>query len=393
MSNVDSDDDNKSQASVSSITQQPLKCPFCNWCKGARGLFNHIIAEHKSDMIGCVGSIKDLKDDLEEGNCLHLNQIIEYYAPDDEFKEFMQQKEFELYGCLSCKKTFQVPARSKAHWRTNTKCHKTHIKEVQKIIRKIEEFEDQKKGKEWLQNLTSKELHNCIERFGRWYWRIINCDIPWLESQPMNTGITLPEKYKQFEFCSTSSFSSRGELFKAYVTYSEKTQNLYAFIKKRFTFDPDYTLPSPIGFDDQFDGLPPVGTSFEKTSLVITQDERRKKQEEYEKTKEEHYNKKFLELEQEKIKLHKQMLDLANKEKAFDEKALEEKKPVEEKKPLEPIFEETIGQPKQKRNSFTIPRPDPTELITRCPSPTRSTYPQIISNTKTKREPKRVSSI
>jgi hypothetical protein len=61
----------------------------------------------------------------------------------------------------------------------------------------------------------------------------------------------------------------------------------------------------------------------------------------------------------------------------------------EPEKALETIQEEVVLPVKVKRNSFTIPRPDMADLMLRSPSPARAAYPQLICNTKTKREPKR----
>lgn len=57
--------------------------------------------------------------------------------------------------------------------------------------------------------------------------------------------------------------------------------------------------------------------------------------------------------------------------------------------PLETIEEEVVLPVKVKRNSFTIPRPNILELNLRAPSPAREAYPQLITNTKKMREPKR----
>ena len=56
---------------------------------------------------------------------------------------------------------------------------------------------------------------------------------------------------------------------------------------------------------------------------------------------------------------------------------------------LPTIQEEPEPIVKQKRNSFTIPRPNMTDLMVRSTSPARAAYPQIISDTKKMREPKR----
>jgi hypothetical protein len=63
--------------------------------------------------------------------------------------------------------------------------------------------------------------------------------------------------------------------------------------------------------------------------------------------------------------------------------------PKPEETALTTIVEEEVVPVKVKRNSFTIPRPDMAELMMRSPSPARAAYPQVISNTKTMREPKR----
>jgi len=63
--------------------------------------------------------------------------------------------------------------------------------------------------------------------------------------------------------------------------------------------------------------------------------------------------------------------------------------PKPEETGLPTIVEEEVVPVKVKRNSFTIPRPDMVELMFRSPSPARATYPQLIANTKTMREPKR----
>lgn len=55
---------------------------------------------------------------------------------------------------------------------------------------------------------------------------------------------------------------------------------------------------------------------------------------------------------------------------------------------LETIEEEVVVPIKVKRNSLTIPRLNVVELNLRAPSPARQFHPQIISNTKIKRQVK-----
>jgi hypothetical protein len=382
-----SDDDKASQASSSSITNIAMKCPYCDWNKQSRYLFKHILTEHRDQIYNCIGVAKKIKEDLEEGNCLELFQPITTYRPDDEFKEFPETRNFVVFGCMACKASFQKLYKSQMHWRTSKKCHAEHTKQVKKLIMKVEQFEQDKSGKEWIQNLSSKELDNCIERYRRWYWRILQCDIPWLQNLAFNKGLEFPEKYTVYDFKEPCALSGKGAKLDAYLKYSTIVQNLNSYITKKFTFPSDYQLPNPIGFDDSFEGLPPVGTDFNARQVFESVDEKQKKYEELQRREEE---KLFERLQEERKKIYMELHQKAEKEKEQLRKELEEAtKKIKEEAPLPVIHEETIGQPKQKRNSFTIPKPDFKDLMTRATSPQRVSYPQIISDTKKIREAKR----
>jgi hypothetical protein len=368
-----SDDDNLSTASSTSSTLAPLGCPHCPWNKQARYLFNHIATDHPHELYACIGDANKLKYDLEEGNLLEIFQPITIYKPDDYRKENPINRDFKLWGCLGCKSSFQKGFKAQSHWRLHKKCHKDHTKKVKRFM---EEIEGKKRNsKAWNEELTESEIDIGIERFRRWYYRIIHLDIPSLKKHPLNLGKEIAVKYLNFEF--KSDFDNLKEKHECYLFYTNFIHSLRFHITEKKKFYLDYPLPNPFGITDTFEeeGLPPVGASFERDPAKEKEDERKRIDRLIEEANEKNH-KKRLEDQMKKLKVEVSQVEETKEEPTV-------KKEIK----LETILEEVIPV-KVKRNSFTIPRPDMVELVLRATSPARAAYPQLISNTKAKRAPK-----
>lgn len=357
------DDDKLSIASSTSSTKAPIGCPFCSWNKQSRYLFNHILTSHKKELFGClVGKEEEIKTNLEEGNLLELLQTITIYKPDDYKKEYPENRDFHIYGCLGCKGSYQMDYKAQSHWKNSKKCHKEHTKQVKQLLDKIDKNKRNKKS--WFEELTEKELNIGLERFRRWYYRIINLDIPLLKEQPLNLGKDIAVRYLNFEF--KTEFENLKDKLDTYLLYTDFIHKFNLHINK--TFYTDYPLPNPFALQDTFleEGLPAVGTSFTRNPAEEKQAERDR----IAKLIDEQSNHLALKLEEERRKIRMEF----------------EKKPAPSVE-LTTIQEEPVIPVKVKRNSFTIPIPATGSLVNHQPV---LQFPVSISNTKVKRAPKTV---
>jgi hypothetical protein len=374
-----SDDDNlSSSSSKSSATSLPFACPYCSWNKQSRYLFGHIVSEHYKEIYGYIGDANQVKEDLEEGNLLRIFWSYNIYKPDDVLKEYPDTHNSEVFGCLACKGSYQKKFKAQSHWRKSPKCHKEHTKRVKKFLEEIDKFE--KNQKPWFEELTEQEIDIGIERFRRWYYRVLHLDIPSCQKHALNLGKTVHQKFYNFEF--KSSFIDFKEKLDSYRYYTTFIHNLNIHIHKKFYID--YRLPNPFGVIDTFkeEGLPSVGTSFDRVPVEDKERERKLLEELIGKEQQKVYEKRLQdELAKLKVQIKKEEASGAYEEKKEEEKAVE-KKEIK----LETITEEVPK--KEKRNSFTIPRPNMTSLITTPTAPAPVVYPSIINNTK-KREAKK----
>lgn len=364
-----SGDEASSVGSTVSATHQQVACPYCNWAKKQRYLFKHIINNHHQQLYSVLGTPDQIKTDLEDGNLLRLN--ISLYSPDDEFKEFDRTPK-PIYGCLACLNTYEQSGRAKAHWKNSKKCHLIHTKKVKIELKKVEEEYEANKDKAWIDELSEKDLIFCIEKFRRFYYRLFAEDIPFLQSQSYNMGLDIPAKYKNYEIQDPLELKNRLELVKAYKTHSSFLNSLKIYIWKKFTFPFEWNLVNPFDYKESYEdaGLLPVGSSYEEFAKNrVIQSETRQKQ--IEKEQEIIINQR---MEKEKLKLLEEIKKLKD----------EASKPKDEKLILEPIVEEPPK--KEKRNSFTIPRSDLSNLPLGPSQPI--CFPTIVSDTKKKREPK-----
>lgn len=368
-------DDNSTVSSHSSVTHQPVCCPFCDWSKKQRYLFNHIMNHHYEEINSHIGTTTLIKSDIEQGQLLRL--YVSTYSPDDEFKEFDKTPKV-IYGCLGdgCYNTYEQPGRAKAHWKTSKKCHASHLKKVKVELKKLEEEESKKDARDWKKDLSQKDLVFLLEKNRRWYYRFKTEDYPFLLSQTFNQGMELSEKYLSYEFKDPKEYKNRVEMMDELDTQLKLLTNLKIIIGKRFTFPYDWKLPHFGELSESFEeaGLLPVGSSYQEyaQTRIAASSKYLQKQDEDRVT--------ISLLEQEKIKLLKEL-------KAFETKQKEED--TKKSEPLQSIKEEPeVIVPKVKRNSFTVPIPTPGSLTQ---SIQVATYPTLISNTKVKRAPKIVS--
>lgn len=319
-----------------------------------------------------IGSAKDIRDDLAFGNLLKLNQTFQYFSPDDEFKEFAETVNLEVYGCFGCDKSFRDISRAQSHWKKNKKCHKPHTKKVLEELKRVEEYEKDTKGTEWKNELSERELSFILEKYRRWYYRILQVDIPYLQSLPCNLGKELPAKYKLYDFKSPRDFRTRLDMLEAYDIYTQQLHNLNIFIGKKFTFPLDWRLPYPWDFSESYEslGLLPVGESYDEYKKNRLDEGAKKQQQQDAILKEEaeqsiHRVAQKLEEEKKRILLQ------------FEKKPAPELPTIVEEEPVVPV--------KVKRNSFTIPIPATGSLVNQQPI---LQFPVSISNTKVKRAPK-----
>jgi hypothetical protein len=213
--------------------------------------------------------------------------------------------------------------------------------------------------------MTEKEIDIGLERFRRWYYRILNLDIPSLKQQPLNLGKDIAVRYLNFEF--RTEFDSVKDKLDTYLLYTDFIHKLNLHINKKFYSD--YPLPNPFSLQDTFveDGLPPVGSSFVRDPAAEKQAERDRIQ----KLIDEQSNHLARKLAEERAKIRLEF----------------EKKPSQSVE-LTPIVEEVVVPVKVKRNSFTIPIPASGSLVNHQPV---VQYPPSVSNTKVKRQPKTVA--
>lgn len=361
-----------SKSSQVSATKQQVGCPYCSWAKQQRYLFKHIFDYHSDIIYKLLGTSQTVNEGLKEE---YLAKIyISLYSPDDEFKEFDVVPKV-LYGCFgdNCHNTYEQPGRAKAHWKNSKKCHQSHIKRVKAELKKIEEDEKKNKPSDWILELSSKDLSFMIEKFRRFYYRVIHEDVPYLSSLPMNLGKTIQDKYLNYIIKEPKEFRNRVELLEAFRVYDNFLHKLRNHIKNNFTPPYDWKLPNPFDLYESYEeaGLLPVGSSYEEYAKERMEKSNLTSQREEDQAT-------ISKLELEKINLLKEL-----------KKAQEAPKPEAPKQDppkLEPIPE--IPK-KEKRNSFTIPVPTPGSLVNQ-PIQTAS-FPTILSNTKVKRTPKTVS--
>lgn len=376
-----SDDDNlSSSSSKSSSTSLPSACPYCSWNKQSRYLFGHIVSEHYKEIYGYIGTAKDVKDDLEEGNLLRIFWTYNIYKPDDVLKENPDTHNAQVFGCLGCKGSYQKIYKAQSHWKKSPKCHKEHTKRVKKFLEEIEKSENTKNQKPWYEDLSEQELDIGLERFRRWYYCVLNCWIPFLKQHPLNKGKDIAIKYLNFEF--RTEFENLKDKLDSYLYYSTFIHNMNIHIDKKFYRSSDDRLPNPWALQDTFleEGLPPVGTPFDRNPVEEKENQRKLLEERIAQEQQKVYEKRL----QEEIAKLKVQIKKEEESGAYEETKEEEKKEIK----LETILEEPPK--KEKRNSFTIPRPDMTALITTPTAPAPVVYPSIINNTKKKREVKTV---
>ena len=372
------DDDKSSVSSHSSVTHQPICCPFCDWSKKQRYLFNHIMSNHYEKISSHIGTSSIIKTDLEQGQLLRL--YISTYSPDDEFKEFDKTPKV-IYGCLGdgCNNTYEQPGRAKAHWKNSKKCHQSHIKKVKAELKKVEDEEAKRDGRDWKKDLSQKDLIFLLEKNRRWYYRFVVEDYPFLKSQPFNQGVELANKYLEYEFKDPSEYKNRIEMMDTLDSQLKLLTNLNILVGKRFTFPYDWKLPLFGELSESFEeaGLLPVGSSYDEyANKRLAASSKYLQQQQQDKET-------ISLLEQEKLNLLKEL------KKAQEAPKQEAAKP-EASKPEAPKLETISEVPKkEKRNSFTIPVPTPGSLVNQ-PIQTAS-FPTILSNTKVKRTPKTVS--
>lgn len=361
-----------SKSSQVSATHQQIACPYCSWAKKQRYLFKHIINNHYEELYTAVGTAEQIKNDLEDENLLRLN--ISVYSPDDEFKEFDKTPK-PIYGCLGCLNTYEQPGRAKAHWKNSKKCHQTHIKKVKAELKKVKEFES-KKGDSWINELSEKDFAFMIEKYRRYYYRLMVEDIPFLSSQPYNKGLEIAPRFLDYEFKEPKEFKNRERMMEAFKSYGSFLHSLNIHISKKFMFPYEWRLPNPFDLSEPYEeaGLLPVGSSYEEYGKKRLADAQKKKIDE--EAQEILFKKR---LEEEKKKFMEEMKKLDEEEKS---------KPKEEKPVLETIKEEPAPK-KEKRNSFTIPRSDLTSMMTTTTQP--FSFPTLVSDTKVKRQPKTVA--
>ena len=370
---VCSDDDTRSTCSTSSVSNAPMRCPYCDWNKTSRLLFNHIHNKHPDQVYSALGTSKLIERNIDEECLLELHFTWEGYQEDDEFKEFPEQKQLVIFGCLGCNQTYQTRSRAKAHWKKSEKCHKDHLKFTNKYLEKIKKNDAKGRlGKNWIDELTNKELFDAVERLSRWYYRIIHLDLPFLLNHDLNRGIKFNQDLLKHTLKSASDLKSREDRLSSYKKYTKYVRDLEIYIGRTITLPFDYKIPSPWSYtsnpDD--DGLVPVGTDYEAIGKAAVQ-----KQQEQQKA-----------IEQ-PLLLKKQLL-LQQTLEASPEPTLTHEtisKPLSRSttplRSLETITEEPIK--KEKRPSITTLNNKDLASLLRSPSPApQQRFPSIIGNTK-----------
>ena len=267
-------DDTRSTCSTSSVSNAPMRCPYCNWNKTSRLLFNHIHNNHPNEVYSALGTAKLIERNIDEECLLELHFTWEGYQEDDEFKEFPEQRQLVIFGCLGCNQTYQTRARAKVHWKKSEKCHKDHLKYVNKYLEKIKKSDAKsKQGNGWIDELSDKQLFDAVDRLARWYYRLLHLDIPYLTSLDLNKGCTLDEKYMKYDIKPASEFRTRIEKIKAYKEYTKKLRTLEINFEKYITLPYNYKLPNPwaINSTAEEDGLAPVGTNYEAVGQAAVQ--------------------------------------------------------------------------------------------------------------------------
>ena len=349
-----------SKSSTTSVSNLSMKCPYCDWNKTSRLLFNHIHLRHPDQIYSALGTSKLIKSNLEHDNLLELNMTWEGYKDDDEFKEFPEQKQLHIFGCLGCNQTYQTKARAKAHWKKSEKCHADHTKYANRYLEKVQKAEKKQGDKTWIDNLKDKELYDAIERLARWYHRVVHLDLPFLLAHDLNRGV--PFDLPSYDIKTAKSFPSREAKIDAYKKYTKLIRNLEIDIGRTLTVPFDYRIPTPWNYqnDAQEDGLPPVGTNFEEQGKALVEQHR-----------------------------SKPMIDDIKSENILEKKQSELKttlaktpEPVVVLAPkLEPIQEEPPK--KEKRPSITTLNNKDLSSVLRSPSPApQQRFPAIIGNTK-----------
>lgn len=342
-------DDNLSTASSSSVTNTKTSCPFCETRHQTRYLFKHIVNIHPDKLYQSVGTSKHIKESLEDESLLELDFCQIAYDEDDEFQEFPYNTETKIFGCMGCNQTYTTKSRAKAHWKKSAKCHKDHIKYVERQLKKVEEFEKKNTNTDWLMNLSDSELTAYLERLARWYYRIVNLDIPYWLGLDLNKFVIFKQEYLELPIHPPTNKMTKGEKLFTLQRNMKLLGDFQSYMGSRITQPYDYKLPnpwylnSPLSLEEE--GLPPVGTDFDK------------------RTREEYTAK-------------KQEACISSKEVSLPEVNRQE----QQQQPLETIVEEPVK--KEKRPSFTMSNKDLASLL-RSPSPSpQQKFPTIIGNTK-----------
>ena len=361
-----------SKASTASVSNLSMKCPYCDWNKKGKRLFNHIVNHHTEQIYSALGTSKLIKKNIEEDCLLELNMTWEGFQDDDEFKEFPEQRQLHIFGCLGCNQTYQTKSRAKAHWKKSEKCQKDHLKYTNKYLDKVLKAEKKQGDKTWIDELSNKELFDAVERLARWYHRVVHLDLPYLLKHDLNRGIKFNQEYLQHTLRSASELKSREDRLSSYKKYTKHVRDLEIYLGRTITLPFEYKIPSPWTYTStpEDDGLAPVGTDYEAVGQAAVQ-----KQQEQQKA-----------IEQ-PLLLKKQLL-LQQTLEASPEPTLTHEtisKPLSRSttplRSLETITEEPIK--KEKRPSITTLNNKDLATMFRAPSPApQQRFPSIIGNTK-----------
>jgi hypothetical protein len=352
-----SDDNLSTASSSSSVTNTKTSCPFCETKHQTRYLFKHISNYHPDKIYQSIGTSKNIKEGLEDESLLELDFSQTVYDEDDEFQEFPYNTETKIFGCMGCNQTYTTKSRAKAHWKKSPKCHKDHVKYVERQLKKVEEFEKKHHQNDWIsKELSESDLTKYLERLARWYYRLVNLDIPYLLGLDLNKFSNFRQYFLELPIDPPTDKMTRGEKVFLLQKNMKLVGDFRCYMGSAVCLPYDYQLPnpwylnSPLTFEEE--GLPPVGTDFNKN------------------------NRDQFKLKHIPVAFSKEISEHMKEDKS--------KQALEETKTLEPIAEEPVK--KEKRPSFTMSNKDINAFL-RSPSPSpQQKFPAIISNTKTEKK-------
>jgi len=220
-----------------SSSNQPMKCPYCEWCKTAKYLFKHIYATHYDEIYTSVGSLTKLKDEYDRDFLPKLN--LTWEESEEEYDEGVTTvkqvvKQRDVWCCFGCSKTFFTSNSVQSHLTKGTKksdCYKDHKNLVKRILAMLEYNEPKETDPyTWIYTYPIDEIRKGAERYGRGIVYMQNVIDYNLKTARFDMKYLQGKRFTDFTPINPADIRNKKSLIEAYKTNAKMALEMIKFI-------------------------------------------------------------------------------------------------------------------------------------------------------------------